>query len=137
MKKLLLIALMLSTLIYADEEYLCHFSTVSKDGQELSRSEARAISKSTKEKVTIKTTWYGKPIYMILYQNDGVTVEKMIKNTQTKTQWVQSDELHFKTKEGNGDIEMIMGKGETPTYSMIATLPTGETLIVKFECFKQ
>jgi len=110
MNKLILSLLLITShILYADDTYMCFPKTITL-GQKV-----KDVSKDKPGKVVIKTTWYGKPLYMIAYKPDGKTVGQMFENTQTKAEWIQSDKLIFKYEDNRRKFIMTLDKGETPT----------------------
>ena len=132
MKKIALILffIMFHTL-YADEIYMCFPDIITGPN-----GKVRDVSKDKPGKMVIKTTWYGKPTYMIAYKPDGKTVGQMFESTQTKVEWVQSTKLTFKHQDNRRTFSMSLEKGETP---ILEITETRNNISVKgiLKCFKQ
>ena len=131
MKILISLSILFYSILYADDTYTCYMKTLTA-----SNGKTKDVSKKKPGKMVIKTEWYGKPSYMIVYDADGITVGKMCENTQTKSEWISSDKLLFINKSQNRTYEMILDKGATP--NLIVKETRGSMYVTGIgKCFKK
>lgn len=144
MKRLFIVALMLgSTLIAGEVKYICPGNGVKSvivDGKEVLNTGDWKGGFGA-ENFIIKTTWYGQPIYL---QTKGGMGPIMIKSTQSKLEWIQSNVMTFKTEMTDKGVDVTTNisveKGDAPIIKWNGNTPNGvhaKSITAKMQCYKQ
>ena len=131
--KLILLNVFLVSGIHADSTYICSKSLVSVsaivEGKKMPIMEEDLII-NEERKYFVKKEWYGSPIYAKgpLIRGDR---DMMLKNTQSKSEWIQSDSMDFSIDAAENGMKMkfklSIEKGSSPLITIdIKFTPTAE-----------
>ena len=116
-RSILFLFLFLGCLNANDITYICTIDKVeiiNQNGKVV--TEERILIGHNRFKLVLKKEWYGKPSALSFYRYSGnkYYLKSILPNTQTKVEWIKSNELKFENNEG----VFILSKDKSPKVTM-------------------